>query len=409
MRRTERYFGFGLLLAGVGLPFLVEKLSGSTTAAIWTCIVCLLGAIVLIYLSFQKGQDAPEDDSSLFGRGAIPAPESQERDPARLEITWHAGEKPYVHEYRMPNDPSQTLHTHFRIVVINLSKGEQAKDVEVILEDISPRTLDCVPCHLRMMNNILPGDAPIEKFSLNPQGKQPIDVMMWRPDSSRFQIWHTVLRQPTDIPAQTYTIKITASAANASPTSETFEIFRDGAAWNMRLFEKQDSPTQLAPNLLVHGFEMALLSNNNGVWSRTNANRMAWVLFIRNKPLENKDVGDGIVRAELLYYPEKGRCIPIAPMAWLGQQDSTMRLKSGETKDLLVAVEIIPNFHWSFLVNGETCSYGDLWVIGGNCEFEIRFIDDSTGRPMKPSFCFKWEWRADSRPSIYMINGITLQ
>jgi hypothetical protein len=164
----------------------------------------------------------------------LPEPE----EPPSLGILWHPSEKPYLHEYRMPNDPSQTLHTHFRILVANLSKKEQVRDVEVILEDLSPRTLDCIPCHLRLMNNILPGDLPIERFSLNPDRKQPIDVMMWRPGSRSFQIWHTVMRQTTDVPAQPYTMKITASAANAKVVTREFEIAKSGSEW--KFFPKDE-------------------------------------------------------------------------------------------------------------------------------------------------------------------------
>lgn len=168
-------------------------------------------------------------------------------------------------------------------------------------------------------------------------------------------------------------------------------------------------PASAPPNLMLLGFEMTPIEQREGVWSRAPNSKMAWVAFIHNAPLEDRDVGTVSVRAEILYYPEKGRCHKVSPATWLDQIDNTVRLKSGDTKDLVIAVETHPRWNWGLLANGSPCNYGDLWATRPNFEFEIRLIDDATGKLMRPSYCFKWEWSGDSRPSIRLIEKITLE
>ena len=163
------------------------------------------------------------------------------------------------------------------------------------------------------------------------------------------------------------------------------------------------------PNLVLHGFEMTPIEKYEGGWRRLAGGKMAWLAFIRNAPLGDKDVGLACVRAEILYYPQKGRCYAVSPATWLVQGENTACLKSGDTKDLVIAVETHPRWNWNFLTNGSPCSYGDLWDTCPDFEFEVRLIDDASGQIMKPSYCFKWEWRGESRPSIYVIDKITLQ
>jgi len=159
------------------------------------------------------------------------------------------------------------------------------------------------------------------------------------------------------------------------------------------------------PNLILLGYEIFPIGKQDDIWSRMPVGipggRLAWLAFIRNAPLEDTDVGTARVRAEIIYYPE-GHCISVSPATWLDQSENTACLKSGDTKDLLIAVEIHPQFNWTFLINGLPCNYGDLWATRPDFEFEIRLIDDETGKVMKPTYCFKWEWRSDAvgRPRI---------
>ena len=171
----------------------------------------------------------------------------------------------------------------------------------------------------------------------------------------------------------------------------------------------RNTPPKPPPNIVLHGFEMTPIEKHEGSWGRLPGGKMAWLAFIRNAPLEDRDVGLACLRAEILYYPEKGRCHAVSPATWLGQGENTACIKSGDTKDLVIAVEIHPRLNWSLLANGSPCSYGDLWATCPDFEFEVRLIDDASGKLIKPSYCFKWKWRGESRPSIYVIDKITLQ
>ena len=390
------------------MPYLIEHLSASIAAAIWTCVLFLGAAGVLLFLGYRsKQEDGGDTGLKTLFEGAIPdVPAIVEGSPS-LGILWQPEEKPYLHEYRMPNDPSQTLHSHFRVCVVNLSKKEQARDVEVILEELSPRRLDCVPCHLRLMNNILPGETPIEKFSLNPEGKQPIDVMMWRPDSSRFQIWHTVLRQQTDVPAQPYTMKITASAANASPVTETFEIFKDGAAWNMRLLDKPLAKERPWPHLKLTGLSMPPIGQEDGIWKRRigqNSN-LSWLAMFHNGSLDDqRDIGSAWVRAQIVYRPNRDEAYVIAPIAWLGHKEDTIEIKAGTPAELIVAVEVFITHNWRFVTPDEYWAYNELYWHQGDCELEVRLIDGNTGRVMNPTYVLQWTWATeDRRPAIRLL------
>jgi hypothetical protein len=72
MRKTELFFGYAFALAGVSLPYLIEHLSGSAAAALWTCVLLLAAAAVLLFLGHRsREQDVAVE--SLF-HGAIPVP-----------------------------------------------------------------------------------------------------------------------------------------------------------------------------------------------------------------------------------------------------------------------------------------------------------------------------------------------
>ena len=136
-------------------------------------------------------------------------------------------------QIRAAGRPTEDHSDPYRVCIVNLSKIKSAIDVEVERTNLIPPVMACVPCHLRLKNNILPAQAPIEKFTLTPEGRQFIDVMRWGPTSDKFDIWHTVL-QPTEIPAQPYYLTISTAATNAPRISKNFDVFRDGNGWGFR-------------------------------------------------------------------------------------------------------------------------------------------------------------------------------
>jgi hypothetical protein len=153
-----------------------------------------------------------------------------------LEIRWNPGEQTYHYEYPLPLD-DPVLNIYFRICIVNISKRTVVTDIKVKLEKLTPHELACVPCCLRLMNDIIPvpGKTPKESFSLNPGDKQFVDLMMQKPNFPKFFIWHTVVPQiGVDVPAQAYTMTISVTAANADPVSQSFELVEDGPVWNLR-------------------------------------------------------------------------------------------------------------------------------------------------------------------------------
>jgi hypothetical protein len=172
--------------------------------------------------------------------------------------------------------------------------------------------------------------------------------MMWRPDSSRFQIWHTVLRQPTDIPAQPYTMKITASAANATPVSKTFEICRDGADWNMRMVEEAPIPLTgiprqgkdvligdktddrpfgepqpwPRPKLTVYGYQYPDLElDANQVW-QCQGSQKGLAFNVRNDMYDNGAGTDAAgVRVQVIFLHSNGVPGPsFSTVPWIGER-----------------------------------------------------------------------------------------
>lgn len=148
-----------------------------------------------------------------------------------LRIEWHPDEDEYVHKY----PPGTTDNIHYRLKVVNMS-DRYLTDVNVKLERLIPRTLDCVPCDLHIMNDNQgdPGDQNQKTFSLTPNGGYEfIDLLLQWPNGQAFWIWHTVSRQPREIPVQGYTVTILASAANAKDERKSFRLVRVGPIWNM--------------------------------------------------------------------------------------------------------------------------------------------------------------------------------
>src|SRR5437667_8593631 len=67
----EAKFGYGFLLAGVGLPYIIEKFLGATPAAI-VAIICLIIGFALLVAGHRHNDERGSEIQSLF-RGAIPS------------------------------------------------------------------------------------------------------------------------------------------------------------------------------------------------------------------------------------------------------------------------------------------------------------------------------------------------
>lgn len=153
----------------------------------------------------------------------------------KLEIVWKPGEQTYV----MPYPPGSNNPTiHYRICIVNMSTTQEVRNIVVMLDNLIPYVLNCVPCRLRLMNNILiepNSDERIESFTLNPGAKQFIDLMEQRSGAPAFNFWHTVVPQiNTQVPARDYRFTIRVTSSNAPPVSKSFELFANGALFGMR-------------------------------------------------------------------------------------------------------------------------------------------------------------------------------
>jgi hypothetical protein len=155
----------------------------------------------------------------------------REPDIPTLAILWEPTEPEYRYEYTLPPDP--TVNVHFRVCILNVSKTS-VSNIRVTLDALNPRELPCVPCRLRLMNNVLPAQTPIDTFSLNPGERQFIDVMAQAPNGSKFWIWHTVDPISVVVPAQRYALTILATSQNAPAVSRSFELVKDGLFWSMK-------------------------------------------------------------------------------------------------------------------------------------------------------------------------------
>ena len=108
-------------------------------------------------------------------------------------------------------------------------------DVNVKLDKLTPRTLDCVPCDLKLMNDNPDSGSPhIKKFPLAPHDKQFIDLLLQRPNGREFWILHTIPKQKQAVPAMGYRMVVKATAANSSPTYRTLELIKNGPEWSMK-------------------------------------------------------------------------------------------------------------------------------------------------------------------------------
>jgi hypothetical protein len=147
-----------------------------------------------------------------------------------LSIEWHPDEDEYVHKY----PPGTTDNIHYRLKVVNVS-DRYVTDINVKLEKLVPRTLDCVPCDLHLMNDN--ADKPednLRTFSLTPNGGYRfVDLLLQWPNGTEFWILHTVPKQSRAVPAQGYTLTVVASAADAKGERKSFRLVKVGPIWNM--------------------------------------------------------------------------------------------------------------------------------------------------------------------------------
>jgi hypothetical protein len=249
LARNARKYG----LAGLGLlcAFALFRF-------LWWLLDQALGDVFLTYVN-SHGPDwlkwfAANPLSSVVGAGilfvafcALAATRDEwirkyvefmrEPDEPALDILWEPGKPIYYHSYPLP--PDMVMNLQFRICVLNISKRAQITDIEVTLENLEPRELPCVPCHLRLMNDIPTGGRqPTEKFSLNRDGKQFIDLMVQKPNAPNFWIWHTVLPIDVTVPAQRYTFTIAVTSKDAPRVARDFVIEKDGPMWGMRMLPK---------------------------------------------------------------------------------------------------------------------------------------------------------------------------
>jgi hypothetical protein len=215
------------------LPRVPEGIKGwleeSARVEDWPWYVWALGcmSILAVYVlesSFKKFQ-SEKDRADIL----------EDRARPKLEITWTPTEEVYVFRHP-PGSPNPSIH--YRVCIRNTSTIDAVDGIVVTLDQLAPRALDCVPCRLRLMNNILMPpqmDVRVETFSLNPAARQFIDLMEQKPGSPTFNIWHTVVpQQSTQIPAQAYKMRIVASALKAAPAQLDLELVKNGNVWELR-------------------------------------------------------------------------------------------------------------------------------------------------------------------------------
>jgi len=170
-----------------------------------------------------NGSMSPADNSQSPDRPV----ESAER---HIEILWKSGEQTYHMYYGKDN-----LTIHCRICVVNRSETAKITNVQVQLKSLTPHELPCVPCCLRLMNDLTRGDQRfIETFDLKPGESRFVDVMAQDPDDTKLWIWHTVRGIPEVVPAQPYVLTVAVTGDNASGDEKQFQLFKNGPYWNMK-------------------------------------------------------------------------------------------------------------------------------------------------------------------------------
>ena len=149
--------------------------------------------------------------------------------PPDLEIRWNPGEFPYFYPYMHP--PGK-FNLQYRLCIVN-NTDHRFTNVRVTLDKLMPRVLNCVPCSLKLMHdNTEPYPT---SFDLPPRGHKFVDLMLQGLESRIFWIFHTVTRvRNWEVPAQAYSMTITAEADDYAPKSRDFTLVENGPLWNLR-------------------------------------------------------------------------------------------------------------------------------------------------------------------------------
>lgn len=126
----------------------------------WPWYIWLIGALFILFIG------AVESAWRLFkaarGGEQKAITDLQNYKTRQLELTWNPQDEPYRWWDMTQNVPT----LYFRLRVKNIC-GVTVNGIKVELSELTPRALACVPCPIRLMNNIIPTNDPVHSFSLN--------------------------------------------------------------------------------------------------------------------------------------------------------------------------------------------------------------------------------------------------
>lgn len=194
----------------------------------WSFSVWLNGILLLLLIAVVKTSYHLYSQARLRMVEAIADFENYKT--RQLKLTWNPQEEPY-RWWDMNQKPAPALY--FRLCVKNIS-GVTVNGIKVELSELIPRELPCVPCPIRLMNNILPRDAPEREFSLNPGDKRFIDLMLQSRSMDTFWILHTVQGISEVVPIKPYKMVIRISAINVPEIVRHYELLEDGEMWRLQ-------------------------------------------------------------------------------------------------------------------------------------------------------------------------------
>lgn len=196
---------------------------GSWPTYVWAIIVLfvlLAGSLETSFRLYRAARRRGDDAIAVFENYRI----------KQLELTWNPEEEPY----RWWDESQSVPVLYFRLRVKNIS-GVTVNGIKVELSELAPRgALACVPCPIRLMNNILPANEPVHHFSLNPGDKNFIDLMLQSRALDCFWILHAVKNYKVEVPKQAYRMTIRISAIDVPEILRKYELVKDGELWNLR-------------------------------------------------------------------------------------------------------------------------------------------------------------------------------
>jgi len=205
-----------------------KKLEWLTVIGAWPLYIWALGVLVILLIGATEVGYRLYREARKRGDKAIA--DFEYYKTGRLEVTWNPMEKPYRWWDETQNPPA----LYFRLLVRNVS-GSTVNGVKVELSELAPRKLECVPCPIRLMNNILPGNTAVHSFSLNPGDKNFIDLMLQSRSLDCFWILHAVEGyDEVSVPRLPYTMTIRVSATDLPEIVRRYQLFEDGELWNMK-------------------------------------------------------------------------------------------------------------------------------------------------------------------------------